>query len=1605
MKIQFQRWRRRAGFSLVEMLVVVGIVGILLGVAVPSIIHYRRELKLTELDDGARTIFIAAQNHLTALRSASSDKLEVGDGVGRPAQNAPDAVNTQAGTALMYVSTDVSNAGPGWLVLPGSIESDLAEGSYLVEFDPVSGSVYGVFFTEKKDGKPLDEAAYQKLYNNAGGANCRIREGRKAFCQASDGFFVGYYGADGALDVDRPDAQKLPVPKLKLTNAEELRLEIDTDSWPSGIGADKVFASVSVSSDGFAAKTLVSKGAVQSGTKATVVLDTLKTSSYGRNEIQNTAGWTVGAPFAKWMEASGGYTITPGADLTITVSIWYQPGAGEGVVVLPQSASVTTNSLFAGRSENTVQVAYGRHLQNLDLNTSHLDAAVTDVRQTRSINFAQAGGGLYSWEDTYGHDAQPFVPIENSNLKTYHGGGQIIRDLNAVKASGRYDNAGLFGVFSGSRLESITLVDAKASGSATAGALAGKATSTTVDSCQVSLASISETARIQGGNFAGGLMGAAESCTVQNGSFASTVVNGGVATGGLIGQATNNTAIQSSYAAGHLSGATVGGLVGSGYARIQNCYAAGTIASATTAAGGLCGTDANVYASYAAVDYVQLPSSGNVYGAVPGGSCTNVYYLAKSGVNDSKTVGGVTAITNPDQMNDDAMLINLGKTIFSKGNAGVIAKPYNLPNQADKTRDPKLSAPYPYPTLGELPHYGDWLEVDTSSVYLAYFEQYADGSYGYQYPTSSGEESTLRDDKGALRNEGYALISKEDPKVVQVAGVDAGWTKHTETFTDSAGDTFNIYILATDLAQTRHTKAPELGNTSVEYGGYCELTVDGSKLWFNPDFAKTTALTKPGTANAYTIRSIRHFNNMRRYPASIGTWTQELDLDGALYEGYQADGKIAGMATATGTDGSRYLCMEPITMLSAAEAKDSWNKTYDGGGHTIRHVSIRAIKGVGEEGSKDKDKSYAGLFARTVSEDARIKDLTLENCDIAGEKLGSEAAYTGALVAWSEGPVENCYAVNCKVTASAGYEGGLLGMARQGTVKNCGVRAENASDYDSYTVSGGQYVGGFAGIERDAVIEHCYAAVKVSGETAGGFAGQLEFGKADVGIIKNSYAGGHTVDGAYSADDPNVNGTKLAGGFIGAVKKSVTIENVYTTCSVGVPKGKTADVFGPEVTAAPSGFAYAVGDVFVDGAAVAVSAYNKAGVKFRPSYSGAMAAAHPYDTTLPGQYPYQPVTAADGKPLDHYGDWYRKSGRSHFEWDQPETEPLEPEEWVKQLRDKLTMEAKWNEDGMLELVVHMDTKRWDGDTVAGLLSSGSLAIWSDLSYTTLLKVEADYSQPSDAYGGNRGIKVNSAAGYLEVSQTLSPPAPVDWQNCDITYSYTIKIPPEILPPYLREISIGPFQEAAKATVTNHPDHPTYKPQTELLPSKVHPISVTDSSFTDWEGYEHKLMTRYNAKDEWIHGMVQGAVYGEGNDIYVHINNRSSDIQNAGLVAGEGNLSQMAIFNLNMVVTLDDGTVIWQTPGGYEWWRLTHNTYHGNGFYTMTKDDGSVLNGTNGLTCLETYLEASATSQEMEMLIRLDSIYGKDIADRIVKVQFENSTYGWTLEATRHDKES
>jgi type II secretory pathway pseudopilin PulG len=142
--------RKTGGFTLSELLVSVAILIILLALATPSIISAQRNMHLTELDNDANSIAIAAQSTMTKMKVA---------GTWLPMLNKNDDYKSQSAHSLPEVKNEkdiycftAEQAKANGIVLQSSIEESVYKGDFIIEYSRSSASVCGVFYSDGKNG-------------------------------------------------------------------------------------------------------------------------------------------------------------------------------------------------------------------------------------------------------------------------------------------------------------------------------------------------------------------------------------------------------------------------------------------------------------------------------------------------------------------------------------------------------------------------------------------------------------------------------------------------------------------------------------------------------------------------------------------------------------------------------------------------------------------------------------------------------------------------------------------------------------------------------------------------------------------------------------------------------------------------------------------------------------------------------------------------------------------------------------------------------------------------------------------------------------------------------------------------------------------------------------------------------------------------------------------------------------------------------------------------------------------------------------------------------------------------------------------------------------
>lgn len=158
------RRAKKKGYTLMELLVVLAIMGIILAIAVPSFISYWRKAEFRKNESNAKTIYLAAESKLTYYRSSGQWK------------QFKKEVKKQGEAADFFSGEDVALNGRIYAITLDRNEykdttkkknavmkllddyiydKDLMSGSIGIEIDIETGEVYSAFYGTKCKGLKL----------------------------------------------------------------------------------------------------------------------------------------------------------------------------------------------------------------------------------------------------------------------------------------------------------------------------------------------------------------------------------------------------------------------------------------------------------------------------------------------------------------------------------------------------------------------------------------------------------------------------------------------------------------------------------------------------------------------------------------------------------------------------------------------------------------------------------------------------------------------------------------------------------------------------------------------------------------------------------------------------------------------------------------------------------------------------------------------------------------------------------------------------------------------------------------------------------------------------------------------------------------------------------------------------------------------------------------------------------------------------------------------------------------------------------------------------------------------------------------------------------
>ncbi len=439
------------GYTLTELLVVIGIIAILCGIAIPSMFWLSSTLRFKQRNDYAKSIFMAAQQNLSVMRANGQlGALQSAGGSGF----IPASMAATAGDDLSeYVYTASSRASGSdsaamELMLPtGSVDGSALAEQIIIEYNPVTGNIYSVFYSEETENI---------LNAYIGGTLPRDRDARKDIML---GYYDGTSLSSSQITLDKTQASvelingeeavirvRVPMPdeyygnhntflqamQIDLTIAGE---QSQTLTFSNGAGGQTSLAgsfSLSMKNAG------EQKGSLDVTGKEIVVdypIDSLMDNLSFANFASGTqagatdhAGSSLTKPLTALMNETD-FAVLPGDNITIQADISF-PGS-EVLVQVDSGICSGVNPMFdslipMGNGKYTLYVSNGRNLQNLNALSPSIADMVGSVMFKEDIDWAAtvsyynnkaADGSYANAPDENPARALPyFVPIHSENL-------------------------------------------------------------------------------------------------------------------------------------------------------------------------------------------------------------------------------------------------------------------------------------------------------------------------------------------------------------------------------------------------------------------------------------------------------------------------------------------------------------------------------------------------------------------------------------------------------------------------------------------------------------------------------------------------------------------------------------------------------------------------------------------------------------------------------------------------------------------------------------------------------------------------------------------------------------------------------------------------------------------------------------------------------------------------------------------------------------------------------------------------------------------------------------------------------------------------------------
>lgn len=209
--------RKKTGFTLAEMMIVVGILAILMAVAFIGIMGYLRSMEKLEFDGYAREIFISAQNHLAVAENQGYYGLTSDAQFGTPDSEEP---------GVYYFVVPNNDPDKSTLLLAqmlpfGSIDETIRKGNsgYLIRYHKDSAQILDVFYWATSGSRyshTYVEGDYDEFLKDTSRGTLRTF--------STDKSVIGYYGGEDASGLEK--GAEVKAPEIQVFNEDKLYVKV-----------------------------------------------------------------------------------------------------------------------------------------------------------------------------------------------------------------------------------------------------------------------------------------------------------------------------------------------------------------------------------------------------------------------------------------------------------------------------------------------------------------------------------------------------------------------------------------------------------------------------------------------------------------------------------------------------------------------------------------------------------------------------------------------------------------------------------------------------------------------------------------------------------------------------------------------------------------------------------------------------------------------------------------------------------------------------------------------------------------------------------------------------------------------------------------------------------------------------------------------------------------------------------------------------------------------------------------------------------------------------------------------------------------------------------